>query len=144
MEQGTLGLAMRGQTDKSLNPMEPMVVKEGQLVAGSEALDPQMLALVGRIQQMLGQKPIADPNAPVAELRTAPLVDPNLKPAVAAEPGPVPTFVSGFQEEPKRPTTMQVTIIRGANVKQEDVPLGEQAGQGEGEPNDVGAKEGGV
>ncbi len=146
MEQGTLGLAMRGQTDKSLNPMEPMVVKEGQLVAGSEALDPAMLALVGRIQQMLGQQPIVDPNAPVRQPKPAPaLVDPNLKPAVATEPvAPVPTFVSGIQEEPKKTSTMQVTVIRGANVKQEDVPLGDQVGPNEGEPNAVGAKEGGV
>jgi Flp pilus assembly protein CpaB len=140
MEQGTLGLAMRSQTDKSLNPMEPMVVKEGQLVAGSEALDPQMLALVGRIQQMLGQKPIVDPNAPVLQPKA--LVDPNLKPAVATAPVPMPTFASGIQEEPKKASTMQVTVIRGANVKQEDVPLGEEVGQGE--PNAVKTKEGGV
>ena len=40
MEKGTLGLAMRNPNDKGWNPMEPMVVKEGQLTAASEALDP--------------------------------------------------------------------------------------------------------
>ncbi len=54
MEQGSLGLPMRNPLDKKLNPMDPMVVKEGQLTAASESMDPQTLALVNRLQQMLG------------------------------------------------------------------------------------------
>ena len=64
LERGTLGLAMRNPLDKNLNPTDPMVVKEGQLAASSEAMDPQTLVLVNQLQVMLGNKPVSDAHAP--------------------------------------------------------------------------------
>ncbi len=63
-ERGTLGLAMRNPLDRNLNPTDPMVVKEGQLAASSEAMDPQTLALVNQLQTMLGNRPVGDVNTP--------------------------------------------------------------------------------
>lgn len=113
MEKGTLGLAMRNPTDKSLNPMEPMIISQGRLTAASEAMDPQTLALVSSIQQILNPQAAPDPNAPKpAEVQaaapTAP--DPNLL--------PIPGLL------PKR-STWQVTVIRAQ--KAEEVELDVEA-----------------
>jgi len=115
LQQGRLGLAMRNPTYKGLNPMEPMIVKEGRLTAGSEALDPATLALVGELQRLLnGLPPTADANKP-ASGEAKPAADPNSKPAPIAAP-PTPESIGGFQ---KQKSTWQTTIIRGGQKPQE-------------------------
>jgi pilus assembly protein CpaB len=133
-ERGTLGLAMRNPLDKNWNSMEPMVVKEGQLTAASEAMDPQTLALVTRIQQMLGAVPRIDPNKPSATAAQLAGVapDPNAGPTpmVAMPPvAPLPEYVGALQQ--KR-NTATVDVIRGQ--KREEVELDVPA-----EPNEVEA-----
>jgi pilus assembly protein CpaB len=74
LEQGTLGLAMRNPNDKSINPMEPMIVKEGQLTSASQTLDPQTLTLFSSLQQILGNRAAAGSEAsaaPTAEIPQA-------------------------------------------------------------------------
>ncbi len=127
IERGTMGLAMRNPLDKDWNPMEPMVVKEGQLTAASEALDPQTLALFGRIQQMLAgiepttasaePKPAADPNAVAA------------KPAPAPAGPPIPEYFAATQQKRAWP----MTIIRGQKVEETELNLKDQ------DPNEQGA-----
>ncbi len=135
MERGTLGLAMRNPLDKNWNPMEPMVVKEGQLTAASEAMDPQTLALFSRIQQMLGEGPAIDANRPSttpAQLAGAgadPNAGPTLPSAMPLPPMPTPEYVGAFQQ--KRVTT-KVDVIRGQ--KREEVEL-----EVKNEPNEVEA-----
>jgi len=116
LQQGRLGLAMRNPTYKGLNPMEPMIVKEGRLIAGSEALDPSTLALVGELQRLLnGLPPTADANKP-ASGEAKPAADPNSKPAPSAAAPPTPESIGGFQ---KQKSTWQTTIIRGGQKPQE-------------------------
>jgi len=114
MERGTLGLAMRNPLDKSLNPMEPMVVKEGQLTASSEAMDPQTLALVNQLQALLGNKPLPDANSPTAVGAAA-----NASPAAAAS---LPEYFG-------KQSAWLVTVIRGQKVEETELKLSE--GQGE-------------
>jgi Flp pilus assembly protein CpaB len=123
LKQGDLGLAMRNPTYKGWNPMEPMVVKEGQLTAASETLDPQTMALFGKIQQMLASSDSTlDPNALLAlpgPKASAPS-EPNATPANAAA-GPFPEYVGALAE--KKKSAWQMTIIRGQKVNQEEIAV---------------------
>jgi Flp pilus assembly protein CpaB len=124
LKQGSLGLAMRNPTYKGWNPMEPMVVKEGQLTAASETLDPQTLALFGKIQQMLASSDSTlDPNALLAlqgpKAKTPP--EPNAPPASAVPAGPLPDYIGALAE--KKKSAWQMTIIRGQKVNQEEVAV---------------------
>jgi Flp pilus assembly protein CpaB len=112
MERGNLGLAMRNPLDKNLNPTDPMVVKEGQLTASSEAMDPQTLALVNQLQQMLGNRPASDANSPPA-------------PPVAAEPTPGsgPSVPPYFGRITQKQSTWPMTIIRGQKVEEAEIKL---------------------
>ena len=119
LQKGTLGLAMRNPTDKGLNPMEPMVVKEGQLTAASESLDPQTLALVSSIQRMLNPLPATDPNTtepatvrPISPTGSDPNVVGNMPSIGGAE------TISGLQ--PRR-AAWQVTVIRGQKVEETEL-----------------------
>jgi Flp pilus assembly protein CpaB len=125
MERGTIGLAMRNPLDKQWNPMEPMVVKEGQLTAASQALDPQDLAFVNQLQQMLNS---GDPNRiilPVAKQTTtpAPAPDPNVLPVVG------PVVAPGILD--KRPKTATVIVYRGTKRTDEEVPSQEALEEGQ-------------
>ncbi len=125
--RGTMGLAMRNALDKDWNPMEPMVVKEGQLTAASEALDPATLALFGRIQQMLtGTDPTASASA---EPKLA--ADPNAvaKPAPAGPP--VPEYFAAAQQQKH---AWPMTIIRGQKVEETELNLDDK------DPNKEGAE----
>lgn len=113
MERATLGLAMRNPLDKDLNPMEPMIVKEGQLTTGSEAMDPQTLALFSQIQQMLGAASPIDANDLRAVMHPAgAAMDPNLRPMPAV----------GL---PQKPSIWQTTIIRGQKVEEAEFDIEE-------------------
>ncbi len=117
LEKGTLGLAMRNPNDKSLNPMEPMVVKEGQLTAASEALDPQTLMLIESFQRILNPDAQADPNAPKKAPGPAPSVKaPGPDAAVSVPPGEQPIW--GIQ--PKK-SAWPMEIIRGTKVEKTEV-----------------------
>jgi Flp pilus assembly protein CpaB len=110
LEKGSLGLAMRNPLDKNPNPVEPMVMKEGQLTAASEAMDPQTLALVDQLQQLLGNKPPADANCP-----------PRARPvAKAPDPNTLADAVGSLS--PKR-SAWQMTVIRGQKVEETEVKL---------------------
>ncbi len=112
LTRGQLGLAMRNPLDKEWNPMEPMVVKEGQLTSASEALDPATLALFGRIQQMLtGTESPTSANAATA--------DPNATAKPATAPAPMPPVPPYVAQQQKRNWPM--TIFRGQ--KKEDIEL---------------------
>jgi len=123
LQRGALGIAMRNPLDKDWNSMEPMVVKEGQLTAASEALDPGTLALFGRIQQMLTG------NEPTTEIAAA-AADPNAaaKPTAAVAP-PVPAYVAAAQQKRAWP----VTIIRGQKVEETEVSVDQKDPNKEGE-----------
>ena len=128
MERGTLGLAMRNPLDKNLNPTDPMVVKEGQLTASSEAMDPQTLALVNQLQQMLGNRPASDANSPPA-------------PPVAAEPDPGsgPSVPPYFGRITQKQSTWSMTIIRGQKVEEAEIKLKhDQDEETPAEPNRAG------
>ena len=114
MERGTLGLAMRNPLDKNLNPTDPMVVKEGQLTASSEAMDPQTLALVNQLQQMLGNRPRVDVNCP---------------PALPAPAGPDPSVPPYFGSITARRSTWPMTIIRGQKVEEAEIKLKDDQGE---------------
>jgi Flp pilus assembly protein CpaB len=124
LQRGQLGLAMRNPLDKEWNSMEPMVVKEGQLTAASEALDPATLALFSRIQQMLtGVEPTISTGAAPATAEQKP-GDPNAvaKPAPTAPPA-VPEYVA---PRPQQKRAWPVTIIRGQKVEETEVNLNEK------------------
>jgi len=134
LQQGRLGLAMRNPTYTGLNPMEPMVVKEGQLTAGSEALDPVSLAFLGKIQEMLTGVPVkVDPNA-AAKSAVAAAPDPNIKPVpMAAQTEPI----GGFQ---KQKLSWQVDVYHGNKVDQVDLEVDDQGEPPvEGEPQEGGS-----
>lgn len=128
MEKGSLGLAMRGPTDKGWNPMEPMVVKEGQLTAGSEALDPQTLALVTSLQRILNPEAVPDPNA--SKPPAAATVQPDPNSLFNAPPLPAPAPIPGVQQKKR---TMEITVIRGQTVEETEVERNEQQEQTENE-----------
>jgi Flp pilus assembly protein CpaB len=111
MERGTLGLAMRNPLDKNLNPTDPMVIKEGQLTASSEAMDTQTLALVNQLQQMLGNRPLPDPNCPptLPDLNAAALVD--------------------LGNMVQKRSAWQMTVIRGQKVEEAEVKLKDSPGE---------------
>ncbi len=112
IERGNLGLAMRNPLDKNPNPVEPMVMKEGQLTAASEAMDPQTLALVDQLQQLLGNKAPADANCP-----------PTARPVAKAAPDPntlASLTESAGSLSPKR-SAWQMTIIRGQKVEETEL-----------------------
>jgi Flp pilus assembly protein CpaB len=112
VEKGNLGLAMRNPLDKNPNPVEPMVMKEGQLTAASEAMDPQTLALVDQLQQLLGNRPPADANCPPATRPVAKAVpDPNTLASLTGSAGSL---------SPKR-SAWQMTIIRGQKVEETEL-----------------------
>jgi len=116
IEKGNLGLAMRNPLDKNPNPVEPMVMKEGQLTAASEAMDPQTLALVGQLQQLLGNQPPADPNcAPVA--RTGP--DPNALASLTESAG---TWL-------QKRSAWPMTIIRGQKIEETELKQTNEGGE---------------
>jgi Flp pilus assembly protein CpaB len=116
MERGTLGLAMRNPLDKNLNPTDPMVVKEGQLTASSEAMDPQTLALVNQLQQMLGNRPVVDANSPAAVV-----------PAGPDTSGPsIPPY---FGRIAQKQSTWPMTIIRGQKVEEAEIKLKDDHGE---------------
>lgn len=116
IEKGNLGLAMRNPLDKNLNPVEPMVMKEGQLTAASEAMDPQTLALVDQLQQLLGNKPPADANCPPAARPVAKAPDPN-------------TLAESIGSLSSKRSTWQMIIIRGQKVQETEVKLTENEGE---------------
>jgi Flp pilus assembly protein CpaB len=139
LKQGSLGLAMRNPTYKGWNPMEPMVVKEGQLTAASETLDPQTMALFGRIQQMLASSDSTlDPNALLALQGPKPgaTPEPNVAPAGTAPAGPFPEYVGTLAE--KRKSAWQMTIIRGQKVEQEEVAAPAEPNAAEAVPQEAG------
>ena len=123
LQKGTLGLAMRNPTDKGLNPMEPMIVKEGQLTAASESLDPQTLALVSSIQRVLNPSPVLDPNA--VRSATVGSIGPT-----AGDPSTTINTPSGGDLETiagfkRRRSAWQVTVIRGQNVEETELEAGD-------------------
>ena len=103
LEQGTLGLAMRNPNDKSLNPMEAMVVKEGQLTSASQTLDPQTLTLFSSLQQILGNRPSTE--------------------GTTSATSEIPAAV-----QPKNPA-WHVTVIRGRKVEETEVRLQDEEAQ---------------
>jgi hypothetical protein len=103
---------MRNPLDKKLNPTDPMVVKEGQLTASSEAMDPQTLALVNQLQVMLGNKRVGDANSPPAVAALAAQAEPDL--------GGGPSVLGRIT--PKR-STWPMTIIRGPKVEEVEIKL---------------------
>jgi Flp pilus assembly protein CpaB len=108
IEKGSLGLAMRNPLDKNLNPVEPMVMKEGQLTAASEAMDPQTLALVDQLQQLLGNKPPADANCPpVAKL--------------APDPNTLASLTEAAGNLSQKRSAWQMTIIRGQKIEEAEL-----------------------
>ena len=119
IEKGSLGLAMRNPLDKTPNPVEPMVMKEGQLTAASEAMDPQTLALVDQLQQLLGNKPPADANCPPTARPVAKAPDPNTL-------APLPESIDSLSS--KR-SAWQMTIIRGQKVEEKEVKATENEGE---------------
>jgi Flp pilus assembly protein CpaB len=135
LQRGQLGIAMRSPLDKNWNPMEPMVVKEGQLTAASEALDPGTLALFGRIQQMLADNEPSTSAAPAAVDPNAP-AEPNAvakpAPAPVAPAPPLPPYVAAAVQQQKHART--VTVIRGTKVEETEVSLEQK------EPNEVGSE----
>ncbi len=116
IEKGSLGLAMRNPLDKNPNPVEPMVMKEGQLTAASEAMDPQTLALVDQLQQLLGNKPPADANCPPAARPVAKAPDPN-------------TLAESIGSLSSKRSAWQMTVIRGQKVQETEVKLTENEGE---------------
>jgi Flp pilus assembly protein CpaB len=125
LEKGNLGLAMRNPTDKGWNPMEPMVVKEGQLTAASEALDPQTLALVTSLQRILNPETVPDANASQAsagDTTATAQPDPNNLFNLPPLPPPPPPVVGVTP----RKSTVPVTIIRGQKVEEIEVEKTEQ------------------
>lgn len=132
MERGTLGLAMRNPLDKNLNPTDPMVVKEGQLTASSEALDAQTLTLVNQLQTLLGNRPPVDPNCPPT-------------PWVAATPEPnIPLVSEYLTGKGAKRSGWQMTIIRGQKVEEAQLKLkneqGEDPAPAEAAPTPAGTK----
>jgi len=125
MERGTLGLAMRNPLDKNLNPTEPLIVKEGQLTASSEAMDPQTLLLFNQLQQMLGNRAPADANsaAPAAEPYPAGRI-------TAAAP---PALPASFMPLSSRRSAWQISVIRGQKVEETELKLKDS----ENEPADA-------
>ncbi len=121
-EKGTLGVAMRNPNDKGWNPMEPMVIKEGQLTAASDALDPQTLAWVQSFQRILNPETMdanAPAPAPTASQPPAKAPDPNTMVSVAPpQPGS-----GGFVGMPTRKSksSWPVEIIRGQKVEKTEV-----------------------
>jgi Flp pilus assembly protein CpaB len=108
IEKGSLGLAMRNPLDKNLNPVEPMVMKEGQLTAASEAMDPQTLALVDQLQQLLGNKPPVDANCPsVAKL--------------APDPNTLASLTEAAGNLSQKRSAWQMTIIRGQKIEEAEI-----------------------
>jgi Flp pilus assembly protein CpaB len=135
MEKGTLGLAMRNPNDKGWNPMEPMVVKEGQLTASSEALDPQTLAWVTSIQRMLNPQMGPDPNAVKAMMAAQPAPDPNrMLDALKVQPQEIP---AAMQPKPK---ARVVEVIRARDVTDVEVEGQKDAG-GEKEGEEASAEQ---
>jgi pilus assembly protein CpaB len=112
MEKGTLGLAMRNPLDKDWNPMEPMVVKEGQLTAASEAMDPQTLALFRSIQRTLGTEPFVDVNSLPGTAQTSGRIT-----------GAAPSMPEAFAALPQRRSAWQMTIIRGQKVEEAEIKM---------------------
>ena len=125
MEKGTLGLAMRNPNDKGWNPMEPMVVKEGQLTASSEALDPQTLAWVTSIQQMLNPQMVIRPAArqSIRTLRRSAAAT-HLSPQPTAQAAAANAMLNALAVQPPIPgvqakkSTMQITVIKGQKVEE--------------------------
>lgn len=123
IQQGSLSLPMRNPLDKQLNPMEPMVVKEGQLTAASESMDPQALALIDRLQRMLGQGMArADANhAPAALMQpVVTATDPNAEVTRMLDSSTVFGYIAPTMQ--KR-SAWQMTIISGQDVKTVEMPL---------------------
>ncbi|MCL5279369.1 MAG: Flp pilus assembly protein CpaB [Planctomycetes bacterium] len=123
-EKGTLGVAMRNPNDKGWNPMEPMVVKEGQLTAASEALDPQTLAWVQSFQRMLNPETLADANTPrqtATPQFAAQAPDPNNIMSIA----PVQRSLGGFIGMPtqKAKSSWPVEVIRGTKVDKAELEV---------------------
>ena len=118
MERGTLGLAMRNPLDKNLNPTDPMIVKEGQLTASSEAMDPQTLALVNQLQQMLGNRPVVDANCPPAASAPA-----------GPDPGSGPSVPPVLGSIMQKQSTWPMTIIRGQKVEEAEIKLKDDQGE---------------
>lgn len=130
LKQGSLGLAMRNPTYKGWNPMEPMVVREGQLTAASETLDPQTMEVFSKIQQMLvSSDSTLDPNVllalGVSKPKPSAPPDPNAPPTNGTVSGPAPDVGGTWGE--KRKSAWQMTVIRGQKVDQTEVAApGEQ------------------
>jgi pilus assembly protein CpaB len=150
MDRGTLGLAMRNPTDQGVNPMEPMVVKDGQLSSPTENLDPQTLSLLGQIQQMMTHWGPAGPDLNAIRALDVRLADPRPDPnAVAKAPDPNSVAkprdpntvavgrpeVTVAQIKPSpitamvqvKPRTWPVTIIRGQQIQETELKAGNQS-----------------
>jgi pilus assembly protein CpaB len=145
MDRGTLGLAMRNPTDQGVNPLEPMVVKEGQLTSPTEGLDPQALSLLGQIQQMMTRWGPAGPDLNAIRALDVHLTDPRPDPnvgasvkapdpnAVAKARTPDPNAVAQAPQvkQPQmpmvqvKPHTWTVTVIRGQQVGQSELKGGD-------------------
>jgi len=127
-EKGTLGVAMRNPNDKGWNPMEPMVVKEGQLTAASEALDPQTLAWVQSFQRILNPETLVDASTPqqtAAPQPVAKVSDPN----TPAAPAPLPPRPDGYIGMPtqKQKSAWPYEVIRGLKVEKGELELDKEA-----------------
>lgn len=116
-QRGTLTVALRNPLDTQMNPMEPMVIKEGQLTAATESLDHHTLALYSDVQRMLAGEKQLDPNA--LAMIDGP-GDPNgAAPSTPVARPPLPGV------EPRK-TTQQVEVIRGTKREEVDVETGKQ------------------
>jgi pilus assembly protein CpaB len=115
LQKGTLGLAMRNPNDKSVNPLEAMVVKEGRLTTASEVLDPQTLALFSSLQEALGGMSLIKPNRPATDGVPAQTVPP-LDGAALAPPEATRVV------PPSRPA-WRMTIIHGREVEEAEFEL---------------------
>lgn len=131
MDRGTLGLAMRNPMDQGVNPLEPMVVKEGQLTSPTEGLDPQTLSLLGQIQQMMTHWGPAGPDLNAIRALDVRLADPRPDPnlgerakapdpnAVAKDRTPDPNAVAG----PLDPDALtKVSAVPAPQVKPLQMP----------------------
>jgi Flp pilus assembly protein CpaB len=125
MEKGTLGLAMRNPNDKGWNPMEPMVIKEGQLTAASETLDPQTLAWVRSFQRILNPGTPLDPNVPKTAA-APPLVAQAPDPNTTVNVGPVPPGAQALWGVQPKKSAWPMEIIRGQKVEKTEIEMDQE------------------
>ncbi len=149
MQQGTLGLAMRNPTDTTINPADPIVVKDGRFKPSGEA-ESQTLALarqwqqiqqntdtrLSRMEQMVSE--LQDPNK--TQVAAAPAATPQPPPPLPPPPILMPETPAKVQSLPPLvlpPKPVVITVIRGretqdAEFERGDQPQPEPAGEARG------------